>query len=93
MNASGGHRPSSAIDLKEVNAATVARRQVHLSWQHIFERRTKGADVGESGPGTFVICAWSNPGTSEVVPANAIDDFTKVRRELSSGSMVGSASG
>jgi len=37
----------SAIHLKEVNAAPIAGRQVHLGWQHIAERRTEGSDIGE----------------------------------------------
>ncbi len=32
---------------ERVDAATIARRQIHLGWQHIAERRTEGTDIGE----------------------------------------------
>ncbi len=47
VDAGGRHRPGGAIHPEEVNAATVAGRQIHLGRQHVAERRTEGADVGE----------------------------------------------
>ena len=53
VDAGGRHRPGGAIHLKEVNAATIAGRQIHLRWQHIAERRTEGSDIGDEWPGGF----------------------------------------
>ena len=44
---------SGAINLKEVNAATIAGWRVHLGWQYIAERRTEGSDIGDKWPGGF----------------------------------------
>ena len=46
VDAGGRHRPGGAIHLKEVNAAAIAGRQIHLRRQHVAERRTEGADIG-----------------------------------------------
>ena len=47
VDASGRHRPGGAVYLKEVNAATVTGRQIHLGWQHIAQRRTECSDIGD----------------------------------------------
>ena len=47
------HRPRGTIHLKEVNAATIAGWQIHLGWQDIAERRTKGPDIGDERLGGF----------------------------------------
>ena len=43
VNAGGRHRPGGAIHLEQVDAATIAGRQIHLRRQHVAERRTEGA--------------------------------------------------
>src|SRR5713226_8556687 len=53
VDASGRHCPGGAIHLKEVNAAPITGRQIHLGWQHIAERRTEGSDIGEEWSGCF----------------------------------------
>src|SRR5260370_15784323 len=53
MDASGRHRPGSAVHLKEVDATTIAGRQIHVGWQHMAERRTEGSDIGEEWPVGF----------------------------------------
>ena len=53
VDAGGRHRPGGAIHLEEVNAATIAGRQIHLRRQHIAERRTEGSDIGDERPGGF----------------------------------------
>ena len=53
VDASGRHRSGGAIHLEEVNAATIAGRQIHLGRQHIAERRTERSDIGDQGPGGF----------------------------------------
>ena len=53
MDAGGRHRPGGAIHLKEVNAAAIAGRQIHLGRQHIAERRAEGSDIGEERFGGF----------------------------------------
>ena len=53
VDAGGRHRPSGAIHLEEVDAATVAGRQIHLRRQHIAERRTEGAHIGDERPRGF----------------------------------------
>ena len=47
VDASRRHRPGSTIHVKEVNAPAISRWQIHLSRQHIAERRTEGSDIGE----------------------------------------------
>ena len=42
--------PGGAIHLKQVNAAAIAGRQIHLCRQHIAERRTEGAHIGHERP-------------------------------------------
>ena len=41
------HRAGGAIDVEDVNAATVAGRQINLGWQHIVQRGTERSDVGD----------------------------------------------
>ena len=54
VNAGGQHRPGGAIHLEKVYASTIARRQIHLRWQHIAKRRTVAADVGNERPTGFI---------------------------------------
>ncbi len=48
-DAGGRHRAGGAIDPEEVDAPAVAGRQVHLRRQHVPERRSEGADIGDEG--------------------------------------------
>ena len=54
VNAGGRHRPGGAIHLEKVYAATIAGRQIHLRWQHVAQRRTEGADIGNESPTDFI---------------------------------------
>ena len=45
------HRSGGAIHLEEMDAAAVARRQVHLGRQRVAKRRAEGPDVGDERPG------------------------------------------
>ncbi len=54
VDADGRHCPGGAIHLEQVYAATIAGRQIHLRWQHIAERRTERADIGNQWPTGFV---------------------------------------
>ena len=47
------HRAGGAVDIEDVNAATVAGRQIDLGRQNIVQRRTEGADVGDERFGSF----------------------------------------
>jgi len=53
VDASGCHCPCGTIHLKNVNAATIAGRQINLGRQHISERRAEGSDIGEKWSGGF----------------------------------------
>jgi hypothetical protein len=53
VDAGGRQRSGGAIHLKEVDAATVAGRQVHLGWQDVAKGRTKRADIGDERSGGF----------------------------------------
>ena len=48
------HRPGGAVHPEDVDAAAVARRQIHLGRQHVAERGAEGSDVGEQRPGAIV---------------------------------------
>ena len=54
VDAGGRHRPGGAIHPEEVDAATIAGRQIHLRRQHVAERRAEGADIGDERPAGFV---------------------------------------
>ena len=43
----GRHRAGRSIGLEEMDAAAVARRQIHLCRQRVAQRRTERADIGD----------------------------------------------
>ena len=52
-DAEGRHRAGGAVDLEDVDAATIAGRQIDLGWQHVAQRRTESSDVGDEWFGGF----------------------------------------
>ena len=77
VDAGGRHRPGGAIHLKEVNAATIAGRQIHLGRQHIAERRTEGSDIGEEWSGGFVRLRLEQTGHERCCPRKCDRGFQK----------------
>ncbi len=77
VNAGGRHRPGGAIHPEEVDATTVAGREIHLRRQDIAERRAEGADIRHERPPGFVRSRRERTGEERRCPRQCDRGFEK----------------
>ena len=67
--------PVARSTRKQVDAAAIAGRQIHLRRQHIAERRAEGADIGDERPGGFVRSRLERTGDERGCPRQCDGGF------------------
>ena len=82
VDAARRQRPGGAVHPEEWMPRPLPGRQIHLRRQHVAERGTEGADVGEERPGGLGR-SRSGPGNQSggTMPANAVVALRNVRRD------------